>query len=114
MNTDRIKEIQQETAYPESQSVQQALLKVWNETEQSLKAGHVETLIIDHLRSKSTEAYLNYIRLHKKQECLGFEAKIASGEFGTHELESHKKAQEWYGKHCAYSDAIRIINDIGL
>jgi len=34
MNTDRIKEIQQETAYPDSVSVQQALLKVWNETEQ--------------------------------------------------------------------------------
>ncbi len=36
MDTDRIKEIQQETAYPESVSVQQALLKVWNETVQSL------------------------------------------------------------------------------
>lgn len=34
MNTDRIKEIQKETAYPESVSVQQSLLKVWNETEQ--------------------------------------------------------------------------------
>ena len=34
MNTERIKEIQQETAYPESISVQQALLKVWNECEQ--------------------------------------------------------------------------------
>lgn len=34
MNTDRIKEIQKETAYPESVSVQQALLKVWNETAQ--------------------------------------------------------------------------------
>ena len=34
MNTDRIKEIQKETGYPESVSVQQALLKVWNETEQ--------------------------------------------------------------------------------
>lgn len=34
MNTDRIKEIQGETAYPESVSVQQALLKVWNETAQ--------------------------------------------------------------------------------
>ena len=34
MNTDRIKEIQEETDYPESVSVQQALLKVWNETEQ--------------------------------------------------------------------------------
>ena len=33
MNADRIKEIQQETAYPDSISVQQALLKVWNECE---------------------------------------------------------------------------------
>lgn len=34
MNTKRIKEIQEETAYPNSVSVQQALLKVWNECEQ--------------------------------------------------------------------------------
>jgi hypothetical protein len=34
MNSDRIKEIQQETAYPDSVSVKQALLKVWNECEQ--------------------------------------------------------------------------------
>lgn len=33
MTTERIKEMQQETAYPESVSVQQALLKVWNECE---------------------------------------------------------------------------------
>ena len=33
MNTDRIKEIQKETAYPDSVSVQQALLKVWSECE---------------------------------------------------------------------------------
>ncbi len=34
MNTDRIQEIQKETAYPDNISVQQALLKVWNETGQ--------------------------------------------------------------------------------
>ena len=34
MTTDRIKEIQAETAYPNSTSVQQALLKVWNECKQ--------------------------------------------------------------------------------
>lgn len=34
MNTKRIEEIQKETAYPDSRSVQQALLKVWNECEQ--------------------------------------------------------------------------------
>jgi len=34
MNSDRIKEIQAGTAYPESVSVHQALLQVWNECEQ--------------------------------------------------------------------------------
>ena len=34
MNTERIKEIQSKTAYPDSLSVQQALLQVWNECEQ--------------------------------------------------------------------------------
>lgn len=31
MTTDRIEEIQNKTAYPESASVQQAILQVWNE-----------------------------------------------------------------------------------
>lgn len=51
MTPDRIKEIQAETAYPESVSVQQALLKVWNETEQEqLRKTDVSGLL---LRSKA-------------------------------------------------------------
>ena len=38
MKTDRIKEIQQTTAYPESVSVKQALLQVWNECEQEYRS----------------------------------------------------------------------------
>jgi hypothetical protein len=38
MTPERIKEIQEQTAYPESHSVQQALLQVWNECEQEKKA----------------------------------------------------------------------------
>ena len=34
MNSERIKEIQEQTAYPESVSVKQALLQVWNECQQ--------------------------------------------------------------------------------
>ncbi len=34
MTTKRIQEIQKETAYPDSHSVQQALLQVWNECSQ--------------------------------------------------------------------------------
>ena len=34
MNSERIKEIQEQTAYPNSVSVMLALLQVWNESEQ--------------------------------------------------------------------------------
>lgn len=37
MTTDRIKEIQNKTAFPDSVSVCQALLQVWNECEQDNK-----------------------------------------------------------------------------
>ena len=54
MDADRIKEIQEQTAYPESVSVQQALLKVWNETEQeqlriaAVSSRAFEYRVIDH------------------------------------------------------------------
>ena len=41
MTTERIKEIQSKTAYPESASVQQALLQVWNEVEQEQLRLHI-------------------------------------------------------------------------
>lgn len=34
MDSDRIKEIQKTTAYPDSVSVKQSLMQVWNETQQ--------------------------------------------------------------------------------
>ena len=58
MNTDRIKAIQMETAYPESVSVKQALLKVWNETEQEqLRIGAVIKSLpdSDEIRMKARE-----------------------------------------------------------
>ena len=45
MTTDRIREIHKETAYPESVSVFQALLQVWNECEQDHNKVVMETAI---------------------------------------------------------------------
>ena len=45
MNSDRIKEIQKCTAYPDSVSVQQALLQVWNECEQQPSEGEIDALV---------------------------------------------------------------------
>jgi len=51
MKSERIKEIQMATAYPDSQSVQQALLQVWNECQQErmYSEEEVKKLIVDFL-----------------------------------------------------------------
>ena len=63
MNTDKIKEIQSKTAYPNSQSVQQALLKVWNECAQEHER------LIDELIIKINKTSLghDYKDLKKKE-----------------------------------------------
>lgn len=38
MNTSRIEELMKQTAYPESQSVMQAMTQVWNECQQEFNA----------------------------------------------------------------------------
>lgn len=45
MNSDRIKEIQMETAHPDSVSVAKALFKVWNETEQGINKPNNEDYV---------------------------------------------------------------------
>ena len=53
MTSERIKEIQQQTAYPDSVSVQQALLQVWNECSTSS-----QTEISDEeIENKAEEVY---------------------------------------------------------
>jgi len=44
MTSERIREIQEQTAYPESRSVHQALLQVWNECEQENNKQNSELL----------------------------------------------------------------------
>ena len=62
MNTDRIKEIQEKTAYPNSVSVQQALLQVWNESQQDM-ADDLEAILnnsiyVDFISKKEIVKYL--------------------------------------------------------
>lgn len=74
MNTDRIKEIQQTTAYPESVSVQQALLQVWNECEQENKKQLLE-LMVGFWIWLVREAKIEVIDAEKAIELRGFPDK---------------------------------------
>jgi len=68
MNSDRIKEIQKGTAYPDSVSVQQALLQVWNECEQQPSEGEidVENIFIPGIDWKSDKPILLTVEQFKK------------------------------------------------
>ena len=76
MTSERIKEIQEQTAYPESRSVNQALLQVWNECsqesyskkqvfelmKQAFEAGFKKADIVEAgLEPKETEQEVNWI-----------------------------------------------------
>jgi hypothetical protein len=69
MTTDRIEEIQKKTAYPNSISVQQALLQVWNECQQDMtNKKYTEEEVIDIVNiNRKTGLMADYIilRLNK-------------------------------------------------
>ena len=50
MTSERIKEIQEQTAYPESVSVMLALKQVWNECEQEIKKRYERPIPKDRRR----------------------------------------------------------------
>ena len=70
MTSERIKEIQQQTAYPDSISVQQALLQVWNECS---RLPQQETLYTEEQvkeiveKSRETGLTAEYLMLSLKQ-----------------------------------------------
>lgn len=79
MTTDRIKEIQSKTAYPNSVSVQQALLQVWNECEQEqLRIANVSKSLkvdIQHFDLKDCPYQINtFLHQHKieKEHIISF------------------------------------------
>jgi RNA polymerase-binding transcription factor DksA len=66
MTTDRIKEIQMATAYPNSQSVQQALLQVWNECiqESYTKKEVLKQTAVEWLKEKTSDMTIHKTHLN--------------------------------------------------
>ena len=83
MTSERIKEIQEQTAYPESRSVNQALLQVWNECsqesyskkqvfelmKQAFEAGFKKADTVEAgLEPKETEQEINWILIKQNNK----------------------------------------------
>jgi hypothetical protein len=67
--------------------------------------------LIELLRKRSEWAYVDYISLCRRNECLGAEAKMSKGIFRKQELDAHTKAAELLGRHRAYADLAKELSD---
>lgn len=64
----------------------------------------------DRLREKADRAYCDMIDQSRRDECLGYAAKLKDGGFGEKELEAHCKMREFLGMHTAYADAAALAS----
>lgn len=76
MTSDRIKEIQETTAYPESISVKQALLQVWNECEQEQRLNAGKWISVDERLPEIGVSCLMYCERYDLVASARFEGDI--------------------------------------
>lgn len=67
--------------------------------------------LLERFDAISSNAYHRYIELCRKDECLGWEAKVDCKQFGYNELRAHMDAQEMLGKHRAFAEAAKMLRE---
>lgn len=70
------------------------------------------TTLLERFDALGANAYHRYIELCRKDECLGWEAKVDCGKFCAAELQAHKDAQEMLGKHRAFTEAAKMLREV--
>ena len=65
--------------------------------------------LIERLQARADNAYVDYINWCRRDECLGWEAKIEKGVLGLAELEAHKRAAEALGRHRALQEVANLL-----
>jgi hypothetical protein len=75
MNSERIKEIQKQTPYPESISVMVALKQVWNECEQDLRKELYSEEEVINIIDSLFHNYASSFRIDAKEYFLEFKKK---------------------------------------
>ena len=65
--------------------------------------------LLRRLTARSDNAYVEYIGLGRRDECLGREIKMERGWFGEAELKAHCAVAEKLGRHRALAEVCRDI-----
>lgn len=68
---------------------------------------------IDQIDGMADTAYGQYIQQMRSRECLGWEQKVKTGQFGEAELKAHTRAGEFLGRHRAFSECVEILSRYG-
>ena len=68
--------------------------------------------LLDRLQARADNAYCDYIGLCRRDECLGWEAKVEKQIFGEAELKAHKDAAEKLGRHRALQEAANLLHEL--
>ena len=68
--------------------------------------------LLDRLQTRADNAYGDYIGLCRRDECLGWEAKVEKGLFGDAELKAHKDAAEQLGRHRALQEVANLLHEM--
>lgn len=63
------------------------------------------------LKAKADTTYCDYIAQMGRNECLGFDAKLANGTFGRRELTAHTVAATLLGRHQAFAEAVVTLRE---
>ena len=67
--------------------------------------------LLDRLQARADNAYCDYIGLCRRDECLGWEAKVEKQIFGEAELKAHCAAAEKLGRHRALHEAAKMLEE---
>jgi hypothetical protein len=67
---------------------------------------------LERLRARADNAYISYIGCLRRDECLGWEIKVARSEFGEAEMKAHCAAAEMLGRHKALHEAANMMDDL--
>ena len=65
--------------------------------------------ITEVLKSRSDNAYCDFIAQMRRDECLGSEFKMEHGKFGPLQLKAHIAAYTLLGRHQAFTEALVLI-----
>ncbi len=68
--------------------------------------------LLARLQARADNAYCDYIGLCRRDECLGWEAKVEKQIFGEAELKAHKDAAEKLGRHRALQEAANLLHEL--